>query len=250
MLKNFTKYILQKTLGLGNYLFLFSIFKFFTLHLDKKERDFIYFLNMIPDKGAVLDIGANIGIMTSLICKKLKDTRVFAFEPLPYNISALLRVITFFNFKNVRVLETALGNEKGTAVMALPVINKIKMQGLAHIAGMPPVPDETSGELFTVAIIPLDEVEELMNDKISISAIKIDVENFEYQVLLGGKNLITRHKPLIYMELWDNDNRKNCFKLLEEIGYSANVFENKKPVPFDKEKHLTQNFIFICKKSF
>ena len=46
-----------------------------------------------------------------------------------------------------------------------------------------------------------------------IGAIKMDVENFEYFVLEGGKELIKKHKPIIYTELWENQNREKCFQL-------------------------------------
>ena len=38
--------------------------------------------------------------------------------------------------------------------------------------------------------------------------------NYEYFVLKGCEKIINRDKPKIYLELWDNKNRYNCFKLL------------------------------------
>ena len=43
----------------------------------------------------------------------------------------------------------------------------------------------------------------------------MDVENFEIHVLKGATHLIERCKPLIYIELWDNENRKACMQFLK-----------------------------------
>ncbi|MEN9442625.1 MAG: hypothetical protein RLZ33_2702, partial [Bacteroidota bacterium] len=52
-------------MGFRTYLYVFAIFKIKTLRSDSKEKDFFHFLSLLEDgKGAVLDVGANIGIMT------------------------------------------------------------------------------------------------------------------------------------------------------------------------------------------
>ena len=57
---------------------------------------YIYFLNIIPDDGVVLDIGANIGIMTVHLSKKLKNSFIYSFEPIPLNLLTLKRIIKWF----------------------------------------------------------------------------------------------------------------------------------------------------------
>jgi hypothetical protein len=56
-------------LGLDNYLFLFSLFIIKKLRWDKNEKDFIHFLNLLPREGIVLDIGANIGVMSYYLAR-------------------------------------------------------------------------------------------------------------------------------------------------------------------------------------
>jgi hypothetical protein len=80
-----------------------------------------------------------------------------------------------------------------------------------------------------------------------IQAIKIDVENFEYYALKGGKRILTDNKPIIYAELWDNENRTKCFELLTDLGYTTHVVENEELVHFESDKHIKQNFIFIAR---
>jgi hypothetical protein len=78
-----------------------------------------------------------------------------------------------------------------------------------------------------------------------VQGIKLDVENFEYFVLLGGKQLIERSQPVIYTELWDNENRQLCFEFFNALNYSAHVVVENRLVEFDKAIHTHQNFIFL-----
>jgi hypothetical protein len=81
---------------------------------------------------------------------------------------------------------------------------------------------------------------------LQIQGIKIDVENFEYFALKGGSRILSSNKPVIYAELWDNENRTNCFTLLSDLNYTAHVVEKGILTPFHVDKHRHQNFIFIA----
>lgn len=239
-LKSLLQYILQKTLGFQDYLFLFSLFKINTLKFDAKERDFLLFCNSIKGKGVILDIGANIGIMTALLSKRFTDSTIIAIEPIPYNISALKRVISYLNLKNVKIMETALGSSDGEVEMVLPLQGGVKKQGLSHV-----VDDKNSsvGEKFKVAIARLDGLTSSFPD--NVIAIKLDVENHEYEVLDGGKALIQESRPVIYTELWDNENRVKCIELLAELNYLPYIYVSGEPVQYDSGIHDTQNFLFL-----
>ena len=85
-MKNSIKYILQRTLGFRSYLYFFAKYKIRTLKNDSKENEFFTFLGMLEDgKGAVLDIGANLGIMTVHLAEKLPNETIIAVEPMPDN---------------------------------------------------------------------------------------------------------------------------------------------------------------------
>ena len=91
----------------------------------------------------------------------------------------------------------------------------------------------------------LDKMDELMNAGQRVSAIKIDVENYEYFVLDGARNLITKHKPIVYAELWENENREKCFALFNNLSYKTFVVVDNTTIEYDRKKHVTQNFIFL-----
>ena len=94
-----------------------------------------------------------------------------------------------------------------------------------------------------IEIITLDEFcrEQCISQ---IDFIKIDVEGFEYFVLLGGKSIISRCHPIIYLELYDHGLKKHghsavaLILLLSDMGY--NYFLNAYTLcPIDASTDLT-----------
>lgn len=240
-MKNTIIYLLQRLLGFGNYLFVFSWYKVLTLKRDERENDFFHFLSLLNEKDSVLDIGANLGFMTYFMSKKVKSGEVYSFEPIPENIRTILRIRKFFKLDNVVVQDYALGNENKTLTMVMPVIGKARKQGLSHV-----IDDSKNGPdgvLFKVEQNRLDDLSIFKSKK--IQGIKIDVENYEYQVFDGARELLKNNMPYIYCELWDNQNRTDCFNLMREIGYDIMVLVNRQLVAFESDKHHTQNFFFI-----
>jgi len=241
--KNTVKYILQKVLGFQFYLYVFSLFKIRTLRNDSNEKDFFHFLSLLKDgEGSVLDVGANIGIMTAHLGQYLPNTTIHAFEPMPTNISVLRKIIAKFNLKLVKLHEIAVGDTSGSVKMILPQNGKTKMQGLSHVKHES-ITEWNEGEEFEVELDTLDN--QLKTEK--IQGIKIDVENFEYFALKGAKELLERDHPIIYAELWENQNRTNCFDLLTSLSYQAFIVKNNQLISFDSNQHISQNFIFISK---
>lgn len=244
-MKQRVKLWLQRLLGFDNYLFVFALFIISTLRWNRNERDFIHFVRLIPDGHTVLDIGANIGIMSVWLARKLPHSRILAFEPMPQNIRALRRVLGFFKLRNVEIIEKALGNEEGTAQMIMPRVDRVPMQGLSHVVHAS-ITEFNEGEKINVPMVRLDDCRQLERAG-KIAAIKLDVENFEHFVLQGARETISKHRPLIYAELWENENRKLCFDLLGQMGYHIRVVEKGKLAAFRPEIHRTQNFFFIPK---
>jgi FkbM family methyltransferase len=242
-MKTFVKFVLQKLFGFNNYLFIFSLYIITTLRHNRKEGDFMHFLSMLPDNSTVLDIGANIGVMTVHLARKLPASQILSFEPVPENLKTLRRLLKFYKLGNVKVFDVALGNYEGTAEIILPEHKHVKFQGLSHIEGVEGTEGDT-GLKYKVPMHRLDDIDELRSPGKFVSGIKIDVENYEYFVLDGAQELLSSHKPLIYAELWDNQNRKDCMRLLQDLGYSAFVLENGVLAEFDSGRHHTQNFFF------
>jgi FkbM family methyltransferase len=242
-MKTLIKFVLQKALGFKNYLFVFSLYITATLKRNRKEGDFLHFLSMLPEDSTILDIGANIGVMTVHIARKHPGSTVYSFEPVPENLNNIRRLLKFLKIKNVNIFEIALGNYDGTAEIIMPEYKHVKFHGLSHVEGVEGSEGD-SGIKYSVAMHKLDDLPEMLELVKPVSGIKIDVENYEYNVLQGARKLLIKYKPIVYAELWENQNRTDCIKLLTEIGYTTCILDNEVLVKFDSRKHQTQNFFF------
>ncbi len=243
-MKSAVKSLLQRILGYRRFLRMFAWFKVKTLHRDSREDDFRYFLSLLPENGTVLDIGANLGFLSYYLAKHVKNGQVVAFEPMPDNLDALHYVIKKFRLDNVRVEACALGDRDGEAEMVLPLFGKSKEQGLSHMVHEK-LTDHNEGIRFKVPLRKLDSLSYLFDPGVNVTGIKMDVENFEQFVLAGAVNLLDRHHPLIYIELWENENRDRCFAIVNAAGYTVKIHVNGKLENYDPAKHADKINMFM-----
>ena len=243
-MKNLTIRTLQYLLGFKTYLFLFALFTFYKLKWDKNEKDFLKLIELISDDGLILDIGANIGVMTAYLALKRRNSIVFSFEPIPHNYNILIKIISFFSLSNVKTFNIALSDKAGKLEMIMPIINGTKKHGLCHV--------KTDGEIkyanfeeFNIEKQKLDNLEQIKNTELKISAIKIDVEGHELSVLKGSIKTLLKHKPVIYCELWPGEERTNTITFITELGYTTKVVVKNKLIDFTNQ--VSQNFFFISK---
>ena len=126
--------------------------------------------------GTVVDVGANIGIYTQLAAQLVGDHgRVVAFEPGP--ALPRLRAVTA-GLRNVDVVAAALGQRAGAAVMHVP----------AHQAGLASLRSGADHvDARSVRVLRLDECETVPHREIDL--VKVDVEGYEGEVLLGADTL-------------------------------------------------------------
>lgn len=241
LMKNAIKYLLQKVLGYQRYLFVFAKRKIKTLKTDKKEGDFFAFMQAVKAEGDLLDVGANIGIMSYHLSKTFPNSQVLAIEPMPSNLSVLIKVKSHFQLDNVEIVPTAVGDKDNQEIeMVLPLNGKVKMQGLAHVVH-DSITEWNEGEKFKISSDTLDKI----CDERSIAGIKMDIENYEIFALKGAQKLLERDHPVVYLELWENENRDLCFDFLKSLGYKAFVNSDGGLIEFDPEIKNKQNFIFI-----
>jgi FkbM family methyltransferase len=239
-MKNLAKYILQTILGYRTYLFVFAKFKIRNIEKDKKEKDFFAFLDEIKGEGDLLDVGANIGIMTYHMSKRFPQRKTLAIEPMPSNIEVLMRIIEKFNLENVDLIPMAVGDKEDEEIkMILPRQGKVKLQGLSHVKH-DSITEWNEGEEYTVLSSTLDK---LLAEH-TIAGIKMDIENYEFFALKGAQTLLERDKPLVYLELWENENRDKCFEFLNSLGYKAFIASDSGLLEFDDSIKNKQNFIF------
>jgi len=133
----------------------------------------------------VVDAGANIGVMTSLLAHRVHPNgSVYSFEPHPTLYDRLLKNVDRFRQQtssSLHPLPHALHNRSGTAYLTFHDTFKMN-QGLASLTDQP-----CSGHEIRVSCVPLDA----LFPSAHLNILKVDVEGHESQVLTGAENLLS-----------------------------------------------------------
>jgi FkbM family methyltransferase len=160
--------------------------------------------------GSVLyDVGANVGFMTLIAARMVgPEGHVYAFEPIPEIARALAQNAARNDLANVTVLELALSDEAGEAVLRIPDVN----QG-AHLAR---VADHVAADELTVRTAVLDDLVAERGLR-PPTLVKLDVEGAELLVLDGARRTLEAHRPVLVIEL--HDTQEPIERLLPELGY-------------------------------
>lgn len=148
-----------------------------------------YIQHSVPRGGLVLDVGANIGLVTIALAHAVgAEGRVIAFEPVPANIQYLRwNVETNWLMDVVDIISKAVSDVNGLTTMSISdewnALGSIT-KGEVELAGR----HETTGQRrIDVEMIRLDSYFPL---DVHIDLVKIDVEGAEHLVFKGMERLL------------------------------------------------------------
>ncbi len=229
----------QRIFGRERWLFLLAEFNLVRMRGVGYERGFRHFADLLPHHGLVLDIGANLGVMSAYLAHKKSSRKIIAVEPIPLHVKVMTRLFRKMKLKNIVVIEKALSNQSGFVEMNVPLRNGVLQHGLASLE----MQKEKTGERYQVEAITLDQLMENYPDE-KLVGIKIDVENHEWEVLSGGINTIQQHYPIIMAELWNDSKKEQCLHVLTSLGYRA-MYVNLKGELVSYSGEDVLDYIFI-----
>jgi len=153
------------------------------------ERGEIKFLESIAEEGMnVINIGANIGITTVAVAKKIgRRGKLYSFEPLPQYFDTLNKNISSNRLENVEAYELAVTDQVGRA----PFYQKGLSSGIVF---------EEGAKRFEVSTTTIDRF--LIGEKIErIDLINMDCEGSELLILKGAKETLRKNKVKIFCEI-------------------------------------------------
>ena len=160
----------------------------------------------------VAEVGANIGGHTVNFARAVGFSgRVVAVEPQRVVFQTLCANLAVNCLLNVEAVHCACGRKPG--VLHVP---EMDYQNAGNFGGV---------ELQALAIAPRGEpvpvrtLDELLSHYGSVSLIKIDVEGMEAEVLEGGRDVISRCRPVLYVENDRPARSKALIELLMGMGY-------------------------------
>ena len=140
-----------------------------------------------------IDVGANVGTYSQELARLFKT--VLAFEPLPQMYEHLVETLP----ENVVLRRSALGSFPHDATISIPVENGRSLFGQSTLRSDP---SWEGTETSRVHVEKLDDVfagEPFASS--SLSFVKIDVEGYEYDALLGMAATLRRLRPVVLVEI-------------------------------------------------
>ena len=140
-------------------------------------------------KKASVDVGANLGTLTCWLARY--SSHVYAYEPNP-ELAKRLRAA--FRDEDVTVIQAALSDVAGTAVLKVPHFHGVEMHSLGSIAQ--DFVDADHVREFSVPLRRLDD-----EDLPDIGFVKVDAEQNEERVLRAAMGLIERCRPHMLLEV-------------------------------------------------
>lgn len=168
-------------------------------------------IKYILNSKVVIDCGAHIG-NHSIIYKHFNpNLEIYAFEPHTIMYEIFKLNISSLNLKSVNLYNCAVGNRFGNISISDrisdgPNANEIINYNNLHNFGGIQI---AKNGIEDKVIIPIDYLNLSRCD-----FIKIDVEGFEFPVILGAINTIMKYKPVIFYEY----NVKNMTDDMSEIS--------------------------------
>jgi FkbM family methyltransferase len=172
------------------------------LYGEFSEEETKLFARIVKPGMTVVDIGANIGAHTLFFAAAVGPSgAVIAFEPQRVLYQMLCANLALNEITNVRPLQMGAGRESGQAF--IPGIDYAKPGNFGGIAlGRQGIGEE-------VMVAPIDQI-----GLEQCHFMKIDVEGMEEEAILGAKETIARHRPILYVE---NDRREKSPSLIRRL---------------------------------
>ena len=160
----------------------------------KKEPDTISWLeNNLKDNSVFYDIGANVGaysMVAGLIASKMKNSKIYSFEPVPQTFSTLLKNVNInLLFEKINCFPVALG--RITEILPINLSSEISGDAM-HAVGKP---IDAYGNKFipkiqyNIMCFSLDQFIDLYKLDLP-TLIKIDVDGTELDILNGALKTI------------------------------------------------------------
>ena len=156
----------------------------------------------------VIEVGANMGAHTVPLAMRVgPQGRVLAFEPQRLVFQNLCANVALNSLQNVDCYWAALGGKDGLLTVPEPDPTQVNNFGGVTLIGI------EQGQQIDCHM--LDRYLSLPR----LQLIKIDVEGMEADVLSGGKELIRKFKPRLYLENDRMEKSEELMRLVDSLGY-------------------------------
>ena len=182
-----------------------------------------YFMSIINkiNNPVIIDVGAQIGLY-SLLAKNYPTSKWHSFEPYKESFNLLNDNLKYNDITNVSTYNLALSNIKGKSFLHVPK----KGSGRGGMNSLGSNIGRINPNLCDKVEINSDTIDNIFNN-IKVDIIKIDVEGWELNVLLGGETIIKKYKPILLIEYY-NKNMQTCGIIPQQLDSFLDKYNYKK----------------------
>lgn len=175
------------------------------------EYEVALFRQICAPNDVVIEVGSNIGSHTIALAQMVGPRgHIYAFEPQRIVFQTLCGNVAINSLTNVSCFQSAVGEESGTAF-----IPALRYDRVGNFGGVS-VRASEGGE--SVSQVTLDNL--LDNAQISqLKLLKVDVEGMEIGVIQGAKEIISKFKPILYVENDRQVQSGSLIVLIRSLGY-------------------------------
>ena len=169
---------------------------------------------MNANGGLILDVGANTGFYALLALAVCGTVRVAAYEPM----TAVRRILKK-NFqlnsagRRVAIHADAVSDTSGKRRLYLPNVRHGLIETSASLSA---TFKAGSGDAYAVSATTLDRRH---FGKLRVAIIKVDAESHDFQVLRGARQILLRHRPVIFLEVLLGADETGLTALLRDCAY-------------------------------
>lgn len=230
------------------------------IYYPLRESSKVELFSSVKSGDVVFDVGTHIGEHLLNFAQRAGAAgAVHGFEPDAEIYQQCRENIRLNSFENIHLNNFGLSDKKETAAIYCVNENNLGMNRIVSDAEMERVNknSETLIKRGTIEITTLDEYAEQKNIS-KIDLMKIDVEGFEHKVILGGLETLRKFKPVIFIEVSNEnllENGTSADRLLGEIenlGYELKDAETMEKItlPLDPKyiSPMKNNNVFCYPK--
>jgi FkbM family methyltransferase len=177
---------------------------------------------------AVIDVGANIGATSIPLAKHFTDVKFFLFEPHPIIFKDLRNNISFNKLSNIESYNIAITDQVDSLLPFYAQTN-------ANNFGLSSFTLNHDIEDYEVIQVECKSLDAMFNTELQLKVLKIDTQGHELNVLLSAKQLISKHRPIIFFEFESEyfrntdseiEAREKLLNFFEQLHYELYMLEN------------------------
>lgn len=178
-----------------------------------------YIQKIITEDMTIIDIGGNIGYYALLESQLASRGHVFAIEPVLGSYNTLIKNITLNNCHNISTYNFAIGNFNGYSEMY--IYDKSNWSSFTKIPG---------GNVIATMRVPVFTLDTFIETHLTQNPhfIRMDVEGYEYEIVMGMQKTLQRAAPLIlniemHPHLMSKEKIATIINLLKDNGFTVKL---------------------------